>query len=225
MGRDAQVALEDQSFPWNIIGSAVGSRPGSATRGFGFPSSAAGFSASGGRQSSTIAGRAGPPSSLDRHASRITSASPLLGRGLTRYSSLDLPSHEDDEQLLGGQDISSPKEPDDFQLFGPAAGVSTQTAAESQWIRATLDRESNNFLEFVKAEIAVRMPDIEEDQETTRIRKSVLFEELLPPSRHTKIVAAQALHHVLALATKGLINVEQHQEYGPITLGLSAGVE
>lgn len=221
MGRDAQAALEDQSFPWNVSGSAVGSRPGTVTRGFGFLSSAAGFSASGGRQSSMIAGRAGP---LDRRASRITSASPLLGRGLARYSSLDLPSHEDDEQLLGGQGVSSPKENDDFQLFGPAAGVSTQTAAESQWVKATLDHESNNFLEFVKAEIAVRVPGVEEDQESTRIRKTVLFEELLPPPRHTKIVAAQALHHVLALATKGLINVEQVQDYGPITLGLSAGV-
>lgn len=222
MGRDAQVTLEDPSFPWNVSGSALGSRTGSVARGLGFPSSVGGFSVSGGRPSSVVAGRAGPPSSLDRRASRITSASPLLGRGLARYSSLDLP-HEDDEQLIGGR-VSSPRANDDFELFGPAAGVSTQTAAESQWIRATLDHESNNFLEFVKAEIAVRITGTEEDRENTGIRKSVLFDELLPPAQHTKIVAAQAFHHVLALATKGLINVEQDQDYGTISLALSEGI-
>lgn len=101
----------------------------------------------------------------------------------------------------------------DFQLYGPAAGVSTQTAAESQWIRATLDHESNNFLEFLKFEIAGKEGE-----------RSVLFEELLPPPQHTKIVAAQALHHVLALTTKGIIHVKQNDHYGPIALSLLEGV-
>lgn len=196
-------------------------------RGFDFPSSA-GFTASGRGVSSVTAGGGGQPSSLERRASRITSASPLLGRGLERFSSLELLAHEDEDELLGGHDLPSSRATDNFQLYGPAAGVSTQTAAESQWIRATLDHESSNFLEFLKAEIEQKMPRIEEeDRESTGVnvaRPSVVFEELLPPSQHTKVVAAQALHHVLALATKGLITVQQDLDYGPVTLGLSAGV-
>lgn len=196
-------------------------------RGFDFPSSA-GFTASGRGAGSVMTGGAGPPSSMDRRASRITSASPLLGRGLERYSSLELLAPEDEDELLGGHAGSSSGATDRFQLYGPAAGVSTQTAAESQWMRATLDRESSNFLEFLKAEIERKMPRVgEEGQESTGIhvpQQSVVFEELLPPSQHTKVVAAQALLHVLALATKGLITVQQNLDYGPVTLGLSAGV-
>lgn len=194
-------------------------------RGFDFPSSA-GFTASGRGASSVIAG--GQPSSLDRRASRITSASPLLGRGLERYSSLELPAQEDEDELSGGHDLPSSRATDNFQLYGPAAGVSTQTAAESQWMRATLDHESSNFLEFLKAEFERKMASVEEEgQESTGVnvlRNSIVLEELLPPSQHTKVVAAQALHHVLALATKGLIAVQQDLAYGPITLGLLAGV-
>ena len=194
-------------------------------RGFDI-SSSAGFTATGrGASSVIIAG--GQPSSLDRRASRITSASPLLGRGLERYSSLELRAPGDEDEHLGGHDLPSSRATDNFQLYGPAAGVSTQTAAESQWMRATLNHESNNFLEFLKADIERKLPRIgEEDQESTGVNvppQSVIFEELLPPSQHTKVVAAQALHHVLALATKGLITVQQDLDYGPVILRLSAG--
>lgn len=224
MGRDAQLALEDQSFPWNSA-LAMRSRPGSVARGIGFPSSVGGFSASGGRLSSIIGAGVGPPSSLDRRANRVTNASPLHGRGLERYSSLELPTHHDDEELLGGQDVSGSKGPEEFHLYGPGADVSTQTAAESQWMRATLDLESNNFLGYLKAEISDKLFRIEEENnDINPPQPSVLFEELLPPLQHTKIVAAQALHHVLALATKNLITIRQDVNYGPIDLGLSAGI-
>ena len=171
--------------------------------------------------------------SLDRRASRITSASPLVGRGLQRFSSLELPLHDDDDDnYLGGATVSSPHPADDFQLYGPAAGVSTQTAAESQWMKATLDQESSNFLEFLKAELVAKLPpgpeeaEKEDDDELAgdaarRAQQSVFFEELLPPALHTRIVAAQALHHVLALATRGFVNVWQEEvRYGPIRLGV-----
>ena len=120
--------------------------------------------------------------------------------------------------------MSASNEAEDFQLYGPAAGVSTQVAAESQWMRATLDKESGNFLDFVKTEIEGRQlahgEADEESDEPTGSPNAVLFEDLLPPTQHTKIVAAQALHHVLALATKALIDVQQDVAYGPITLRL-----
>lgn len=217
VGRGAPPALEDQSFPWNLSVSATGSRPGSVTRPFGLPASI-------GRSGSLAGAGSGVPSSLDRRASRITSASPLLGRGPQRYSSLELAIPENEDELLGLQEISASNEAEDFQLYGPAAGVSTQVAAESQWMRATLDIESGNFLDFVKTEIQGRRLAFdeaeEESGEPTGSPNAVLFEELLPPTQHTKIVAAQGLHHVLALATKGLIDVQQDVAYGPITLRL-----
>ena len=201
-----------------------GSRQGSSARGRGFGGSIGDFASSAGAQGS-LPGTGRMPGSLDRRASRITSASPLLGRGTQRFSSIELPPHDDDDDLLGGPGgSSSHSAADDFQLYGPAAQVSTQTAAESQWMKAALDQESSNFLEFVKSEVSTRLPTLpegEELQDDARLHQPILFEELLPPARHTKIVAAQALHHVLALATRGLINVRQEdRDYGPIELGL-----
>lgn len=101
-------------------------------------------------------------------------------------------------------------ESDDFQLYGPAAAVSTQEAAESQWVRAALDSEANNFLGF----LAERLDDDSEKDEVT-------FEELLPSGQNRPIVAAQGLLHVLSLATKGLITVDQPQAFGDITIGMA----
>ena len=228
-------------MPWNTTASALGSRAGSIARGQagpigGLASSIGGFASSAGG-----GGSAGPvPGSHDRRRSsrRLTSASPLLGRGRERFSSLDLPIPEaeaEDELGPGGGGAASLEPLDDFQLFDPVAGVSTQTALGSQWMRATLDAESRNFLEFVRSELANRPPVVRgadaeaaEDElaggEEGVRAKEMLFEELLPPARHPKIVAAQALLHVLALATKGLIAVSQTVDYGPIKLGVGEGV-
>ena len=224
MGRHAQPSLEDTSqFPWNRSASLRGSRQESIARGQGFLSSVGGFATSGGRTSSLPA--IGGPGSMDRRASRITSASPLFGRGPAHYSDLEIPQ-SDDNEFLGGPSTSIAG--DDFQLYGPAAGVDTQTAAQSQWLRTTLDTESNNFLEFIKTEISNRAATAQEagDELTARISApdSVFFEEVLPPTQNTNIVAAQGFHHVLALATKGLIRVDQQEHYGPIKLGLAAGL-
>lgn len=222
MARHAQPALDDTSqFPWNRSASLRGSRQGSIGQGFG--SSVGGFATSGGRLSSLppIAG----PGSLDRRASRITSASPLVGRGQGQDLEPEI-SQFDDNELLGGPSTSIAG--DDFQIYGPAAIVDTQTAAQSQWLRAALDTESSNFLEFIKAEVSRKAAAAQdtEDQDAGGVvaPTSVFFEELLPPDRNTKIVGAQALLHVLALATKGLIQVEQQEHYGPINLSPVAGL-
>lgn len=195
-------------------------------RGYGFPSSEGGFPTSAGRLSS-LSAIGVVPGSLGRRVSRITSASPLTGRGLERYSSLELPTREDDNELAGGHNVSNLSAADEFHLYGPAAGVNTQVAAESQWMRATLDQESQNFLEFVKTEIASKTINNDRDEPdplgAELPQRSVFFEELLPASRHSKIVAAQAFHHVLALATKELMVVQQDVAYGPICLFLRKG--
>ncbi|KAL8773469.1 MAG: hypothetical protein Q9209_001573 [Squamulea sp. 1 TL-2023] len=224
IGRHEVPVLEDSmQFPWNRSASARDSRQGSIGRGPPFGSSIGGFGTSGGRPSSLP--NIGDLGSMDRRASRMTSASPLVGRGPERYSDLEIPQFDENE-LLGGP--STPVAGDDFQLHGPAAGVDTQTAATSQWMRAALDTESNNFLEFVKTELSGRAARADEANDELPggiiAPKSVSFAELLPPAQNTKIVAAQALLHILALATKGMLKVKQKEDYGPIDLGLVAGI-
>ena len=196
------------------------------SRGRGYASSLGGFPTSAGGPSSAPH-VPGIPGTLDRRGSRITSASPLVGRGLERLSSLELPTHEGDDDLLGARVSSSDQGGDDFQLYGPGAGVDTQTAAQSQWTKAALDQESFNFLEYLRADIASKVAPTggEEDglSGDDNAENTVIFEELLPPAEHTKAVAAQALLHVLSLASKNLISVQQPEGYGPIRMGLVAG--
>lgn len=198
-------------------------------RGRGFPSSIGGFpSSAGGPSSLPRTGNVGP-SSLDRRASRIPSASPLVGRGQPRYSSLEFPmGNDDDDGLQEGRLMSDDQALDDFQLYGPGAAVDTQTAADSQWLRSTLNQEANNFLTFVQAKVAT-LPAPEDDEEdelsgNAQPRGVVTFEELLPPEQNTKVVASQALYHILALATKSLISVQQDLPDQRISLSVPAGV-
>lgn len=135
----------------------------------------------------------------------------------------------DESQALRAADD---EDNDDFQLYGPAAAVDTQTAAQSQWMRAALNQESTNFLDFVRAEIFTRMAASAEGQgvEISELAeddegKMVTFEGLLPPGEHSKIVAAQAFHHVLTLASKGLVVVKQEdEEFGEIEMRLVGDV-
>ena len=211
-------------MPWNVS-SAIGSRHGSVVHGRGFAGSIGGFSASAGAPSS-LPPVGAAPSSVGRRASRFHSVSPLVGRGRQRYNSLEIPPGKDDDGLFGGRPISDDQTVDDFQLYGPAAAVDTQTAGQSQWMRATLNQEADNFLEFVKAGVTALPANVSDDEdELSRegpLKSSVSFEQLLPPTQHSKIVAAQALHHLLALATKSLITVRQNSPYGSIDLSLQA---
>lgn len=219
-------------MPWNITaslhgGSRAGSRQASSAHARPFLGSGIGGLSSAGGPSSLAGGELGPPATLPRRPSRITSASPLIGRGpqIERLSSLESIEHggDDDDFLLGGQEVLVGEE-EEFQLYGPAAGVDTQTAAQSQWMKATLDQESSNFLDFLRAEVATKVrPEEEEAAEGEGVR-SVTFEELLPPTSHSKIVAAQALHHVLALASKGLVGVRQDEGYADIHIRVAAEV-
>ena len=204
-------------MPWNLS-SAVGSRQNSIAHGRGYAGSIGGYPTSAGAPSSLPPVGTGPGSS----------ASPLIGRGRQRYSSLELPPGGDNDDLLGGPHISGDPALDDFQLYGPGAAVDTQTAGQSQWMRATLNQEANNFLEFVKAEITAAPAHVSDDEDelswTADRGVSVSFERILPPTQHSKIVAAQAMHHLLVLATKSLITVRQDSPYGSIDLSLPVGV-
>lgn len=164
----------------------------------------------------------------------MASPSPLVGRG-----SLPLPTIAggpsssnggvgDTGLLLGlpsggvtGDSDDNEKELQRFELFGPAAAVSTQTQAQSQWVRDVLDQESGNFLGFVRTAIedkareerGVGMEIEGEGEEQAAVAgvegKEVSFAELLPPEKHSSIVAAQAFLHVLSLANRGVLSTRQ----------------
>jgi hypothetical protein len=202
-GREQPTPLDDRQlsslFPWN---QSTGSRRPTAL-----------FSAGG-----TSAIGALPLPAISRRGSRLLTASPLLGRGLPAAGN----DTDYDLNLPGSAAGMDPTATDEFELFGPAAQVDTQTAAESQWVRKTLDGESANFLEFVKA--GIEELDLERDaappgdEEDENLLGCIDFDQLLPPLNKSRVVAAQGLLHVLALVTKNALVASQEEAFGPIGL-------
>ena len=112
-------------------------------------------------------------------------------------------------------------------MFGPAAQVDTQTAGDSQWVRDILAQEAGNFFDYVLntiSEIAGHdLGDSEGPAAVAEKNKSVTFDELFDPTSNSRIVAAQAFYHVLSLATKNRVWVEQDgdmEPFGPIRIGV-----
>ncbi|TAQ89863.1 hypothetical protein B7494_g1836 [Chlorociboria aeruginascens] len=205
VGRDAEEALPDypsSAMPWNVSASLHSHQRGasSSAKGPGFGSQ------------------------LRGSARRHPSASPLIGRGSNLPGDLErFNQSQDNAPVMFGRDdeedddvilrrgasrvpMSGSQTAQEFELYGPAAAVDTQTAGASQWVREALDKESNNFLEFVRNTINEKTADelVDEEEE-----KFVTFEELFNPDKNSRIVAAQAFHHVLTMATKNKIWVEQ----------------
>ena len=167
-----------------------------------------------------------------RSRSRLTSASPLHGRGHipSRQVSLlrDLPPGAGSSSMgggevemledIGGSAVMGPET--QFQMFGPAAAVDTQTANQSQFIRAALDTESTNFLSFLEHTVAERGIDVDvngihrgpndaRQRDRSYFKKAVTFEQLLPSETNNRIVAAQGFLHALTLASRGLAWMRQ----------------
>ena len=235
MGRYAPESLHgdhSSQMPWSVSASRHGS---ARLFGSGLPG---GVGSSVGGQGAGI--EFGPKSArIGRRGSGFTVLSPLLGRAGTmpRYSSLELPEQskliggevdsdmfDNDRIQRGGDDwIAGPE----FQLYSPVAAVDTQTAAQSQWVAAALDVEAHHFLAFLRAEIDAKIVAAQrtggqlEDEDV----KKVTFEGLLPPEKHSKVVAAQGLLHVLSLATKGLIEVRQRGAFERIEIGIMTAEE
>ncbi|KAG9649774.1 hypothetical protein KCU64_g9319, partial [Aureobasidium melanogenum] len=238
-GREAPTPLADRhssahTLPWNH--AAPPSRDSSHT-GFVPPFPLYGPGAAG--PSSSIAGGGGL-NIVSSHRGRLTvSASPLVGRGALptanvedmNFMQSDDNAHFNDDFAVSDNAAENPTRPSqatDFDLFGPAAAVSTQVAGTSQFLSAALSTESLNFLAFVKAGIA----EVQERQETTiEAIASVLdveaseakdefveFEDLLKPESNSKVVAAQGFLHVLTLVTRGLLSAEQEEAFGQIEL-------
>ncbi|KAL9081140.1 MAG: hypothetical protein Q9157_000231 [Trypethelium eluteriae] len=246
LAREAPSALDahlSDTMPWNVTASL---RHSSAARsaGPGPFTAAVGLSSAGGPSSvGARPGSLGRPRSRSRSraGSRIVSASPLVGRGLGLPLDPSLaavvsqeepaqPVGEDQPRFLTSTDAGAGGEEaelqtmsgvhPEFELYGLGAAVDTQTAATSQWVQAALDAESANFLEFVKVAVAGHIQDREQYEEEP-IRAGdvrITFEELLPPERNTRLVAASGLLHVLSLASTTLVRVDQEEDFGEIGL-------
>ncbi|KAG9233376.1 hypothetical protein BJ875DRAFT_378746 [Amylocarpus encephaloides] len=204
IGREAGSALADYPssalMPWNVSASLNSHQRGLSSRGPG----------------------------SDR---RRATASPLMGRGSALPGELEKFSlmQEDDNDIMYGRDDdfqsvdafpqgagfrSSSQAPhqanNDFELFGPAADVDTQTAGQSQWVRQALDRESNNFFKFVKNTIEENADDeMSRDLEEGRASATFVTFGVMFNEKNSAVVAAQAFYHILTLATKNRVWVDQ----------------
>lgn len=223
-GRQAFNALEDHPssvMPWNISASLHSHRGGSAL--------------------------------LDRHSSvplrgrssRMTSASPLLGRG--RLDSTNMYNPNDDQIGLDGLEFAIPISSDHGFDDGYAGFRSStpQTAAKnssqsheheaqksqqtqtSQLMREAMAKESTGFYEWVRNTIDEQ--DVDELEVDNALdqgvkNKTIGFDTLITPEASTALVAATAFHHILTLATKGLFRVQQKTAFGDIELGIRSMV-
>lgn len=215
------------TMPWNVSASIRGSsaRPGGAAL----------FSV-GGHASSSIVG--GPAGSLGGRRSRVVSSSLLVGydggdevEG-TFANDCNIPSDDYEgfdqtgtaTQGADATGLTLSRRDEDFELFGAAAAVDTQTAGAHSWVREALNSESANFLSFVRAGIeeadVARDTAEETEEEVGELdqKGSVLFERLLPCANNSRVVAAQALLHVLALCTKNLLQAEQKGHFEGIRM-------
>lgn len=157
-----------------------------------------------------------------RHA---VEGSPLVDRGSIlpndpRFIDGNLPSFGYDGLDHNFNDAAN--EHSSLSEFGAAAGVGTQEANTSQFMRNALDREGRNFLGYVER-VAVDRGDQDAVEEN---RRWVEFDSLFEEQDQTKPVVAQAFLHVLTLATKGQIKVKQEGikekvPYGTIRVGVT----
>lgn len=239
VGRHEQPPMSEHqdSFPWNAYASSKqGSRHGSARPAMSIMGA-----------TSSAGGRAGfdlPASSMgSKRVSRLIAESPLeQRRRLLRHSSILYGSRRaQDDTGLGSADdnfgldldisdtaldrelAGNLPNADDFELYGPGAAVSTQQAADSQWLAATLEQEAFNFLDFLQTTIEGKQANLDDDDDN-KGNVTVTFSELLPPENNSEVVAAQGLLHVLSLATKGLIIVRQEEDFGDIDMGVVPGL-
>ncbi|OQE42332.1 hypothetical protein PENCOP_c004G02137 [Penicillium coprophilum] len=221
VGRDAPSSLFDDhssQMPWNITASI---------------------------QSSRQRHRFGSVSELSSQGqkarSRLTSASPLAGRsylgGQDQLSVELLGEFGDDLDLTRYLEGELATERENISSLSPSKRSALERA------KSTLDRESLNFIDFMKtkmgtanddeAENNTQSPNSNASSPLTAKLGQTTFARLLPPGSTTRAVATQALMNVLTLATKGVLYVHQdgyidestewtvHYRYGEIFLRLS----
>ncbi|KGO68600.1 Rad21/Rec8-like protein, N-terminal [Penicillium italicum] len=196
VGRDAPSSLFDDhssQMPWNITASIQSSR-----------------------QRHRL-GSVSELSSQGRKArSRLTSASPLAGRsylgGQDRLSLELLGDFGDDLDLTRYLEGELATDRENISSLSPSKRSALERA------KSTLDRESLNFMEFMKTKMGTandgnagnaQSPNINVSSPVAARLGQTTFASLLPPGSTTRAVATQALMNILTLATKGVLHIHQ----------------
>ncbi|PWI67954.1 hypothetical protein PCL_02355 [Purpureocillium lilacinum] len=152
------------------------------------------------------------------------SPSPLHGRGsvlgsIERRS--DAADHAFEPAGMGSADSSI-----DFR--GDISALDFNRGNDTQASHADgLDIASQEFLTYATAQAVEKgtTRDADNDDGSDDERRWVSFEDLARPGSHSKGIAAQAFLHVLSLATKGVVAVQQDgteekQPFGTIHIGV-----
>ncbi|KAF3490706.1 Rad21/Rec8 N terminal domain-containing protein [Arthroderma uncinatum] len=208
VGRRAPAPLRDDDLshmPWNITASIKSSARGSSVYSRQIFASGGLFSSIGGPRSIVSPGPDGAPSIANAafRRGRLRSASPLAGRG--GMLNIQLPSDQDvDMDTFSGIDAAQFID-EDGQLGEQPEKEGVQ---KPKWLSSSLDQETVNFYEYLKSRI-------EEDLEAGAGVPGVSFTSLLPPELSSRIIATQALLHVLTLATNGALRVKQEVASSP----------
>lgn len=207
-------------MPWNITASIQSSRLGSsAAQAFRF-GSVGGVS----DHQDAMEQLAG----LGRSRNRLTSSSPLAGRGLPfDLGNLPIPGEEGN---LGDLDLDlylqSELDPDRHTVSAEGSGAIAKPHAgaihspQKRLAASGLDQESQNFLEFLNMKTEPGPADAADEDEQSVGQEGIddaprlcdsmtAFSALLPPRKTSRVVATHALMHVLTLATKGFLTVGQ----------------
>jgi peroxiredoxin family protein len=200
--REGVSALDDQqifsAMPWNISASNRGSSA--------IPRS----------------GRVGMMGSTDqsRPKSRLVSASPLHGRGQP-IAFEGLKNFTSDVDYGG----------DEFGLSDPSSDDPELVVQEpSARVREALSTEGENFIAFMNERIVEKreraqadlqhMSDVFQSEAAADVEE-ITFEELLPPTENTKVIACQGFMMLLGLGSKGMLDVQQPRHLGMISLKLT----
>ncbi|OHX00547.1 rad21 rec8 N terminal domain-containing protein [Colletotrichum incanum] len=171
----------------------------------------------------------GPGSSVITHsaqrhdqANRQKSAS-LRGSSVPPFELL----HDALGSDLGAMPASQNLEPEGLYPAGIVINAQEDNKNDSQWMRSTLDTASGEFLQWAEEE-AKKTGQIK-GGDNKENRRWVEFDDLIEPAKQNRVVAAQAFYHVLSLATKNAISVEQQvesmQPFGPIRIGLDMAAQ
>ncbi|KAH9065734.1 Rec8 like protein-domain-containing protein [Lactarius vividus] len=152
--------------------------------------------------------------SIGRDDIRLKDISTLTGRNSGRESPL-VPSQNSGPGTLGfspatfgriGSQIN-----DSFEFDVPASSPLRRNAPGVEPDLITLERNSYNFLEYVKMQL----------QTVQQPWEGIAFNNVAPRETSTRHVAAAAFYHCLVLTTKGVLRVNQLGAYGEIMIKLT----
>ncbi|EUC50527.1 hypothetical protein COCMIDRAFT_82101 [Bipolaris oryzae ATCC 44560] len=157
--------------------------------------------------------RIGMTSSTDhgRHRSRLVSASPLHGRGPS--IPFDLNDLTSDADYAGNE----------FRLSGLSSDfpeVAALPNTNSQ-VPKVLSIECENFITYICEKMRDKGDHAQIETGVVTNAEEITFEELLPPTENTKMIACHGLMMVLTLGTRGMLDIQQSEHLGDIHLRLS----